>query len=183
MNCRDCRERIARDGGGPEIESHLEGCADCREFQAGLRETLRFLRETHEWSLEETHLAAVRARVLERLESRRRWWPVWAAGLAAAAATLLALVWAVSLHQRAERVETRFVAKPPAHTAPVERAPGSSAAPPVLAAEKAPRPKPPARVRRMPRPPIAEPAEPLMVKLVTDDPDVVIYWIIDAKGD
>jgi len=27
------------------------------------------------------------------------------------------------------------------------------------------------------------PAEPFVVKLLTDDPDVTIYWILDAKGD
>jgi hypothetical protein len=29
----------------------------------------------------------------------------------------------------------------------------------------------------------AAPDKPLLVKLVTDDPNVVIYWITDTKGD
>jgi hypothetical protein len=28
----------------------------------------------------------------------------------------------------------------------------------------------------------SEPAEPLVVHMFTDDPDVVIYWIADARG-
>jgi hypothetical protein len=26
-------------------------------------------------------------------------------------------------------------------------------------------------------------AEPLLVKLITDDPEVIIYWVIEKKGD
>jgi hypothetical protein len=28
-----------------------------------------------------------------------------------------------------------------------------------------------------------KPAEPLVVKLLTDDPIVIIYWITDSKGE
>jgi hypothetical protein len=38
-----------------------------------------------------------------------------------------------------------------------------------------------APIRRTAGPPPL--VEPLVVKLVTDDPDIVIYWIADRKGD
>jgi len=31
--------------------------------------------------------------------------------------------------------------------------------------------------------PTAPPAPPLLVKLTTDDPNVIIYWIADQKGE
>jgi hypothetical protein len=37
--------------------------------------------------------------------------------------------------------------------------------------------------RARPKAPRRPAAEPLLVKLVTDDPDVVIYWIADDRGD
>jgi len=43
-------------------------------------------------------------------------------------------------------------------------------------------PHEPARVSRKHRPK-AEPGETVMVRLVTDNPDVVIYWISDRKGE
>jgi hypothetical protein len=39
------------------------------------------------------------------------------------------------------------------------------------------------RLRPAPEPKTEEPAEPLLVKLETPDPDVVIYWIVEGKGD
>jgi len=41
----------------------------------------------------------------------------------------------------------------------------------------------PARRRVAPPKPAPEPQEPLLVKLETPDPDVVIYWIVEPKGD
>jgi hypothetical protein len=39
------------------------------------------------------------------------------------------------------------------------------------------------RVRPLPAPKRHEPVEPLLVKLETPDPNVVIYWIVEGNGD
>jgi hypothetical protein len=37
--------------------------------------------------------------------------------------------------------------------------------------------------RRQPAAASAEPHETLTVKLLTDDPNIIVYWVIDEKGD
>jgi hypothetical protein len=37
--------------------------------------------------------------------------------------------------------------------------------------------------RPSPAPPTVNPAGPEMVKLMTDDPDVVIYWLFEKRGE
>jgi hypothetical protein len=141
-----------------------------REFER----TLELLREAHREPIDEAHYAAVRARVLAKLETqRRRWLGVWVYGLVAAALVL----WAVS----AEKVgrtpwSARVPLDPPLarpqqiHVAS-ERPTGGSAA------DRGVRPT--LRKRSMPAAyrVVGPPAvQPLVVKLVTNDPDVVIYW-------
>jgi hypothetical protein len=116
------------------------------------------------WLAEELRLNAEAMRDM-RLRPRMHW--EWA--LAAAAMIVMAFgAW------RMTRVE-----KP---TAPVKIALARGAAPreiqqPVhIAKAVAPVARP--KVRRVKH----EPAEPLRVKMLTSDPDVVIYWIVDRKG-
>ncbi|MGB7718912.1 MAG: hypothetical protein WBL65_03365, partial [Bryobacteraceae bacterium] len=92
----------------------------------------------------------------------------WSFGLAAAAAALL-----VTLALRPGRT-------------PERRAPVVAANhPPVVVVREPVVPPPPHRrvARRVVRPNVPDtPApEPLIVKLQTDDPNVVIYWIADRK--
>jgi hypothetical protein len=53
---------------------------------------------------------------------------------------------------------------------------------------KPPAPKPAARPPRQQKPPrpVVAPSEPqpqVTIKLLTDDPNVIIYWLGDEKGD
>jgi len=174
MTCSDWEARIALYSGGDlafeegaEVERHLAGCAGCREFRQGLEETLALMRAVHAGPLASADYSAVRAGVLERIDRRRRhaWALVWAGGLAAAMA--LGLLFFVPRPRPVEPLQ--FALTPPA------------ASPPVRTEMPAPRRR---RVRRThPGPAIAPASEPFVVKLVTDDPDVVIYWIVDDKGD
>jgi anti-sigma factor RsiW len=171
MNCEECQERIAVDADSAEVERHLETCAECREFRARLDQVLGLLQETHREALGEAELLQVRERVRERISAgRRRRVPVWAGGLAAALALL-----AVWIAQRQERPASDRE-RPLAAVVRSETVPKPAPTAPVKTTS-------PARARRVrhaqPRPP----AEPLTVKLITDDPNVVIYWIIDGKGD
>jgi hypothetical protein len=72
-------------------------------------------------------------------------------------------------------IDTRI---PPPPAAPVVRA-----AVPAEGLEFAPRPEPKPRVVARSKPQTVEPQESFMVKLITDDPDVVIYWLFDERGD
>jgi anti-sigma factor RsiW len=206
MNCNEWEERIALYAGGdlppveaPAVERHLAECAACQVLLSGLRHSAGLLREAHGEPLEPAHYAAVRARVLSELARGRRPW--WAYALAAAAAMLLLVaVW--------PRLRTVVVNPPPPQPVPVAQAlmPAANAAggaDPQVPAQRAPRrPRPAASgvtragrqegrlARRAPSwtsaPPIPEPeppAQPLVVKLITDDPNVVIYWITEGKGE
>ena len=154
-----------------------------RDFE----ETLELLREAHREPIPDAHFAAVRARVLAEIAADRRpWWRgIRAYGFAAAAvaAMLLAAFWPKHEAQRPTVGQTL----PPANRT-VEQA-GHASPPPALQS---------VAVRRMPgrrnRPPHnAAPAayrvvgppdpRPLVVKLITDDPNIVIYWIASIKGE
>jgi hypothetical protein len=144
-----------------------------------LRETLELLREAHREAIPEAHFAAVRARVLAKLAAERRpWWRgIWAYGFAAAmavAAVLLVGVWPNHV-----TVATMRPAQPlpngrgsegpseyPSRTARVSKR--FAGAPTHRRRQAAPAPY---RVVGPPAP------QPLIVKLVTNDPNIVIYWI------
>lgn len=120
------------------------------------------LRELKDEPLPPGATEAVRARVFARLEKPRRPWLSWVWAPALAAGLVL---WVV---------------------VPREQPP--IAPPPVLArAPQAPPLRPPAAVER---PPLVkavsvrrQDGETQFVKLVTDDPDVVILWAMNSVGD
>ena len=183
MICREWEERIALHAGGDspareaeELEAHLAACEGCRRGAAMYGAGLELLREAHGEPLDEAHYAAVRARVLAALGRDRRpvWRWIWASGLAAAAAVAVLLLWPRPEHTPARleiaaiRPAERQIEEPgptgPAHVPHPRRARKAAPEAVVSAPEK-------------------RPAEPLVVKLLTDDPNVVIYWIADSKGD
>jgi anti-sigma factor RsiW len=181
MNCANWEERIALymgDDLGPaeaaQVERHLAECAGCQVFASGMRESLALLREAHGEEPGAAAYAAVRARVIGELERRpmRRWF----FGLAAVAVTaaLLAAVWmrpakhVEQAHREAPQPQREVVIPQPETAIVPVRTPG-----------------PRSRVQRAETPAVKPVVadKPLVVKLVTDDPDVVIYWITDTKGE
>ncbi|HUA63538.1 MAG TPA: zf-HC2 domain-containing protein [Verrucomicrobiae bacterium] len=178
MNCPLWEERIALYAGGDLsggdaalVRQHLAACPECAALAAELRSHLELFRIAHAEPIAEGHFTAVRARVLEKLAGEKRpWWRHKPACLAAAAAMMIAIL---------------IVARPHSPTMPQPRAQARTApAPPAVPGPAAPPPVKPRRPHRLlasatgPTGPAA-PVEPLVVKLVTDDPDVVIYWIAD----
>lgn len=173
MNCRNWEERIALHAQGdlpaPEAaktERHLADCPDCRQFAESLTQSLALLRAAHDEPLAPAHLAAVRTRVLDRIQtpprSRRLAW-IGAASAAAAALLVFLLI-------------PQPLAPPRLRPVPPPEPPIALAAPPAAVSQLM---KPPRRAR--PKPRLRQPSEPLMVKLETDDPNVVIYWIANQE--
>jgi hypothetical protein len=175
MNCVEWEERVALYAGGDltaaeaqAVDRHVAECAGCQILLCGLQESLALVREAHGEPVGEAHFAAVRARVLAEIERSpaRRWRWAWITALAAAVVVLL-----VSLRPGPEIHMTL-----PAPPAP--------AAPAVARITSPPHRQPAAKPRlTQPPPPVQQAAEPLVVKLLTDDPDVVIYWITGTKGE
>jgi anti-sigma factor RsiW len=186
MSCSDWEERIALHAGGDlppaeaaEVERHLRECAGCQALASGLKQSLALLKEAHDEPLAAAHFSAVRARVVAELEQERRRGALWARrrawsyGLAAVAVALLVML-ALGPGRTPER-RTVVVARS-------NRSLTFAAPPAVVAVRKPAVPRPHRRVaRRVVRANVPETSEPLMVKLVTDDPNVVIYWIADRK--
>jgi anti-sigma factor RsiW len=187
MNCSDWEERIALHAGGDlppaeaaEVERHLRECAGCQVLASGLQRSLAWLKEEHDEPLAGAHFSAVRARVVAELEQQRRRGALWARrrwgyGLAAAAAVVLLAMLAL------RPVRTPVAAS---HKQPLSDVRGSDTSEPrTLESGTAPSHPPPHRRvarRKVKQEPAAQP-EPLIVKLQTDDPNVVIYWIADGK--
>ncbi len=199
MSCEAFEKLIALDAGGDltpaetaRLEAHLGTCAPCRELARSLGESqagLRALAQAgpDEAGLDEDAVARWRRGLLARIEAepRRRilgWRWAWAA---AAAMALVALV-TVPRSGRTPSKPPVAQAVPPASALPprpaaVHTKPVAQAVPPASARP----PQPPAAIaHRLPlHPPAPAPAaEPLLVKLETADPNVVIYWIVDRKG-
>jgi hypothetical protein len=174
MNCSDWQMRIAAEMEDPALAEHVSGCAACREFVQDLAENAAALRSIE---VDPAAYTAVRARVLEAVRPKRRFAWLWAAGAAAAACVVL-MWWTAPLRAPVPPPEVAYKPPVPGTTAPSRSRLGTE--PRALASDTH-------TVRRVrPRPLIAQTAEkePLTaIKLLTDDPNVVIIWLVDRKGD
>lgn len=160
MNCSECQNQIFDGEIGREAAVHLKECEDCRALDQEVR-------------LNMAALAGLREEVIPVRVAKPRRWP-WVAAVAAAAAIVAVIAW--------PNPPVPAPAAPVAQMEKIEPPPAAPAMPEVAAAKVAP-PRP---VRRAPaakpKPEVSQ--EPLLVKFFTDDPDVVIYWLIDPpKGD
>ena len=200
MNCTEFEERIAlfvendlSDAEVTAVERHLETCTDCREFAAGLRESQAMLKGLRREPFDDAIFADVRSQVIGRVSNvRPPMWPKYAI-----AATLLVMLAAAALW----RTRPAAPVGVPAVTATI--GPG-----PALSASRTPAPVQAPQIAKTtgrhgraksrananvtlarqnirpsrPAHPRAVNAEPLVVKLLTNDPEVVIYWLVDQNG-
>ncbi len=145
------------------LERHLAGCAGCRDLLEDLRASQAMLKELP--GADPAFLNAVRSGVFARIGERRRMlWP-WVAAGAMAAAALSAIVLRPALRQPVPSAPPAHVHVAATPVAPVM---------PVQAIQRRRR----LRVRKM-----APAKEPLVVKMLTDDPNIVIIWLVDQPGD
>lgn len=191
MRCEDLGERIALHVTGDlpprqaaRVEAHLARCSRCQELADGFRRTARALESLGAEGADERASREVRSRVLERL---RRGDAVPRPGSApwrwaVAAGVLLSLTLAIA--HRARHTD------PPPCPGPI--IPGVGVPPPTVASAAAvdrPPAKPSSRHRRAAGSAeasrgkeVTTAREPMVVKLLTDDPEVVIYWLVGENG-
>jgi hypothetical protein len=179
MNCRKWEEAIALYAAGDldsqrrlDVECHLGACPGCQIFASGMLECLEAMRAGHRQDIPEAHFTGVRARVLAKLQIVPWWRRGWARAVAVAVIACAGL-WLAMVNWRIGKPtaepQVAFVRPPVPDMALVaEPAPVVTSRPAVL----------PLRRRRP-----AIPEEQLTVRIVTDDPDVVIYWITNPKGE
>jgi hypothetical protein len=162
MTCQECELLLAEDERTAAVETHLGECAECRALALELAANAEALKALRDHEMPALTLRAGR--------SVRHW---VRAPAAAAAVVLLAL--GVS---RLDRKAPGPAPEPAVETRPPTVAPvvAPPAEPPALA-----RTRPSAARKQVaaPKPPPQE--EPLLVKMLTPDPDVVIYWLIEPK--
>jgi hypothetical protein len=175
MHCKDWEERVALHVGGDlpaaersAVERHLAECGGCQVLWSGMKESLDLLQGAHAELLPPAAYTAVRGRVLAVLGERRRVWWQWAAGLAAAAAVMLVAL-AVWSEPRVQPLPQMAMAIPPAP--PLAHARGSERSDASQRSHD--------RKGVVPAGPKPALRQPLLVRLVTDDPNIVIYWIAD----
>lgn len=176
--CEHWEERIALAAGGDlddgkraAVEDHVAACAPCAALLADLRASLVLLRDVHNEPIEEAHLAALRARVMASVDAPRRW--PWVAAVAFACGAVLAAAAAWFRPAPVPEPPPLAVAAPPAPDALLRAMPDRSLT--VAAPKRTPYRAATARERAQ------FAVEPVVVKLFTEDPNVVIYWIGDTQ--
>jgi hypothetical protein len=170
MNCLDWEREILDESETAELAKHLKACERCREFAQELEHNAAALREL---SIPPAAFATVRQRVISEIELRNRrtlWW-MWSAVAAAACLAILCVSYVLPRLQKplppapvlAKIIPPKIEWMPQPVTNRVRHKTSGR-----LAAQAAP-------VRK---------TEPLaVVKMLTDDPNVIIIWLVDQKGD
>jgi anti-sigma factor RsiW len=180
MNCGAFEPLIALyvEGDLPEqetrrVEEHLAACLGCRELLEDLRASQAVVKQLGSESVDPALLATVRSGVLARIDQPGPWlWRRWRAVLAAALALIAMFVLALRKPAPA----------PPA--VPIAQAPPKPEEPKIEVASATPSPRPAHRRTHRPRRSVAgKTDQPLVVKMLTDDPNIVIIWLVDQPGD
>jgi anti-sigma factor RsiW len=158
MTCRECELLLAGEIRNGAVEEHLRACPDCCAIAAELRENAVALS-----AMREEEIALERGLKSPLQAKARSTSNIW---IGAAAAAVLVL--AFGLSRRPAPIAPPQVARQvvPETPPPLPPLPAKSAWP----------------VRKKPPVPVeTAQAEPLLVKMLTPDPDVVIYWLVEPK--
>jgi len=164
-NCSDWEQEIAGELESGELAQHLEACERCREFADEIEKNRAALGEL---AIDAAAFTAVRQRVLGEIQAKKQsvfWWK-WAAVAAAACIAIVSALY--------------FAPRPKNFAAP---APLVARIDPPQGWELKPvRHTSSGRHLGKPRP--VQKTEPIVaVKMLTDDPNVIIIWLVDQKGD
>jgi hypothetical protein len=158
MTCQECELLLAQNEIDPEVDAHLAGCANCRSLAAELQANAHAMRAMSE----EVIPGFVVGGAPVRLRPAYPWWR-WTSAAAAVIITLGA-AWLASRPAKPPHIVSVDVnvtgVVPKAEVPYVKAAIPQTLTPAII--------------------PIAN-TEPLRVKMLTPDPDVVIYWLVDSK--
>jgi len=155
MTCGECELSLAQDEFHSELEAHVAGCPGCRALAAELQANAHVMRAMGMETLPAPPI---------QIRPEHPWWK-WSSAAAAVIITLGAAWWAsrpskppqiVSIDVKVTGIAPRTVTPVPAEIPKILK-------PAVI-----------------PVTPVAQ-EEPLRVKMLTPDPDVVIYWLVDGK--
>lgn len=157
MKCEECELRLAQNQVDPEVEAHLAGCPGCRSLAAELQANARVMRALGEEVLPAVTIPA----------NGIPWWK-WSSIAAAVIITLSGAWWASrpAKPPHIVSIDVKVTGVVPKTEVPYVKA--------EIPAKLTP--------ARAPIVPVAN-GEPLTVKMLTPDPDVVIYWLVDSKGE
>ena len=182
MSCSKFETDIALYAGGDlprarmaRVEAHLAECADCRALAEELRAGQALLGELRDDPLEDALLAQVHRRVLAEVKHeawRADFSPRGALAplLAIAAALLLTVILLWPRHHSGAAPSAAAASH--AAQADAGRVPAAAhGAAPLIRKSR----------HHLRRTPSAQPGPPLLVQFVTDDPNIVVYWLIDQK--
>jgi len=154
-----------------EVEAHLPECEACRAFVAELRESQAVFKSLRAEMVSAAALSEVRKRVLAEVAvSHGRFaWGRWLYAMAGLACVVVAVVVARYEWRRMDTPAKPLVIE----AAQVEPSDGPKpSAKPTTPALRATRPFQGGE----------KPKQQVVMKLLTDDPDIVIYWLIDQNG-
>lgn len=190
MNCPSFERLIALwvegDLPGSEaaaVEEHLRTCSPCHQFAQELKASQAALGILRQDTVEERVFRSLRAGVLKKLpvENARPSVPTWQYALAAGLIVVLAVsVLKLALPSKAPTKLAPVAASHPA-SAPAARPAPSLPPHPLSHASGAGGPARQARSVLTARADSEgfQTSQPLTIKLVTDNPNVVIYWLVD----
>jgi anti-sigma factor RsiW len=188
MTCSNFEKLIALDVEGDlpkqevgSLTDHLQTCPHCLEFAEKLQASQALLKELGQEAPDEATLQEVRRGILNRLsaEAAPTMFPVWRLALGAGLVTLLILGTIIFFRRPAGTPVTQAKVQRPTATEAMRRTP---APPPLSPAHNPKKVRPVAATKSFSgalRASAKQRPEPLMVKLFTDNPNVVIYWQVD----
>jgi hypothetical protein len=164
MSCTEWEREIAGETESLELDEHLRVCSNCREFA---REIAANRAALGELQLDGVALATIRRGVLDQIERGRRRgaWAAWSVAAAACVAAIFAASALLQFRNPAPPKPVEFAKNPPKIEWTPRVRPLHNFGP--VVAQAAPAQKP----------------EPLVVKMLTNDPNVIIIWLVDKKGD
>jgi anti-sigma factor RsiW len=209
LNCRFSEELLALYVEGDlssaqagKVEHHLNRCAKCREITAELRDSLDLFKTFRGYGIDAGDVADVRRRVHREVQNaeigspglvlqlerafyaglRRKW--VLAGSGAVVCVLIAAAMWSVVESGRPPATSHQVANVPPLPSPPVAVAPATAVASVQPLAGAPPRNRPPKRQAAAAVEAVEkdQPKE-IFVKVFTDDPNIVIYWFLEQKGE
>jgi hypothetical protein len=193
MSCSDFEQQIALYVGEDlsavergRVEAHLKECSTCWDLAEDLKESQAVFKSIRQDVPDAAALSALHERVLSGVSGieSMTWFErvIFGGWRRKAALASVALIVAGSGALWLARSPRATPTIPTAVT--IDPAPAVVGPPIVSAPQAQPAPLPRPVQKRVPRPaPPAEEVRQAAIQFVTDDPNIIIYWLVDEKGE